>query len=275
MKILLIHNTYQHPGGEDTVVAAETALLRERGHHVVTYLRSNHELDQLSRSRQLLLVKDIVYSEHSKRDIRELLKKEEPDLVHVHNTFMMISPSIYDACRGLGVPVVQTLHNFRLLCPGWTLSRNGEVCEECIDHGLWRSILHGCYRDSHLMSAAVALMLQAHRYYGTWDCGIDGYIALSHFARRKFIQGGLPPTKLHVKPNFVFPDPGEREMPGRYAVFVGRLSQEKGVATLVAAWRKLHSPIPLVLVGEGPLRRSLEAEVAARKAHEPNPTGGR
>ena len=264
MKILLIHNAYQQPGGEDTVVAAETALLRDRGHQVLTYFRTNHEIDQLSRPRQLLLVKDIIHSEHSKRDVHELLRREEPDLVHVHNTFMMISPSIYAACREFDVPVVQTLHNFRLLCPGWTLARNGQVCEECIDHGLSRSILHGCYRDSRLMSTAVALMLQVHRYRGTWDEQVDGYITLSEFARHKFIQGGLPASKLHVKPNFVAPDPGEREKPGDYALFVGRLSHEKGISTLLAAWEKLRSKIPLVLVGEGPLRESLEAEVAAR-----------
>ncbi len=264
MKILLIHNAYQQPGGEDVVVAAETTLLRERGHQVVTYFRSNHELEQISKPRQLLLVKDIIHSEHSKRDVHELLKREEPDLVHVHNTFMMISPSIYTACYELDVPVVQTLHNFRLLCPGWTLARNGEVCEECIDRGLWRSILHGCYRDSHFMSAAIALMLQVHRYRGTWDDQVDSYIALSDFARRKFIEGGLPASKLHVKPNFVTPDPGEREKPGDYALFVGRLSHEKGISTLLAAWEKLHSRIPLMLVGEGPLRESLEAEAAAR-----------
>jgi len=264
MKILLIHNAYQQPGGEDVVVAAETTLLRERGHHVVTYFRSNHELDQLSKSRRLLLVKDIIHSEHSKRDIHELLRREEADLVHVHNTFMMISPSIYKACRELDVPIVQTLHNFRLLCPGWTLARDGEVCEECIDRGLWRSILHGCYRDSHLMSAAVALMLQVHRHRGTWDEHVDGFITLSDFARRKFIQGGLPASKLHVKPNFVTPDPGEREKPGDYALFVGRLSHEKGVATLLAAWEMLRSKIPLLLVGDGPLRKSLQAQVAAR-----------
>ena len=264
MKILLIHNAYQQPGGEDVVVEAESTLLREHGHQVVTYFRSNHELHELPKSRQMLLVKDIIHSEHSKRDVLELLRRDAPNLVHVHNTFMLISPSIYQACREAGVPVVQTLHNFRLLCPGWTLARNGQVCEECIDRGLWRSVLHGCYRDSRLMSAAVALMLQVHRYRGTWDDHIDGYIALSDFARRKFIEGGLPPNKLHVKPNFVTPDPGEREKPGDYALFVGRLSPEKGIPTLLAAWEKLHSKIPLVLVGDGPLRESLQAEVASR-----------
>lgn len=227
MKIVVIHNTYQHPGGEDVVVAAECSLLLDRRHQVVSYGRSNHELEQMSKPRQLLMVKDIVYSNDSKRDIRGLLQKEEPDLVHVHNTFMMISPSIYEACGEMGVPVVQTLHNFRLLCPAWTLARNGKVCEECVNRGLWRGVLHGCYRDSHLMTAAVALMLQVHRYRGTWNEQVDGYVALSDFARRKFIEGGLPAEKIHVKPNFVFPDPGEREKPGHYALFVGQLWSKK------------------------------------------------
>jgi glycosyltransferase involved in cell wall biosynthesis len=265
MKIVVIHNTYQSPGGEDAVVTAEGRLLRERGHQVVSYLRSNHELEQMSKPRQLLMVKDMVYSDDSKREIRNLLQKEKPDLVHVHNTFMMISPSVYEACREMGMPVVQTLHNFRLLCPAWALVRNGEVCEECVDRGLWRGVLHGCYRDSHLMTAAVALMLQVHRYRGTWNEQVDGYVALSDFARSKFIEGGLPARKVHVKPNFVFPDPGEREKPGDYALFVGRLSPEKGVSTLLAAWEKLRNRIPLMIVGEGPLRASLEAEAVARK----------
>jgi glycosyltransferase involved in cell wall biosynthesis len=268
MKIAVIHNTYQRPGGEDVVVAAECSLLQERGHEVVSYRRSNHELEQMSKPRQFLLVRDIVYSEDSKRDIRDLLQKVEPDLVHVHNTFMMISPSIYEACREMGVPVVQTLHNFRLLCPAWTLARNGEVCEECVDRGLWRGVLHGCYRDSHLMTAAVALMLQVHRYRETWNEQVDGYVALSDFARRKFIEGGLPAGRIHVKPNFVFPDPGERGKPGDFALFVGRLSSEKGISTLLAAWERLRNKIPLMVVGEGPLRESLEAEAAARNLRD-------
>lgn len=260
----MVHNSYQHPGGEDAAVRAEYQLLRSRGHKVVSYRRSNDELKRMSKAEQLFLVKDIVYCTESKREIRELIEKEQPDVAHVHNTFMMISPSIYDACRELNVPVVQTLHNFRLLCPGWTLARDGQVCEECVDHGLWRSVLHGCYRDSSLMTGAVALMLQVHRNRGTWKDQVDGYVALSHFARHKFIDGGLPANKLHVKPNFVFPDPEEREKPGDYALFVGRLSHEKGASTLLQAWEKLHSKVPLMMVGDGPLRKSLEVDAANR-----------
>jgi len=258
MKIVFVHNTYQQRGGEDEVVAAESALLERNGHKVIRYLRSNDEISSLSRSQQLLLVRDFVHSEKSKRELFVLLQSERPDIVHVHNTFMMISPSVYEACRDAGIPVVQTLHNYRLLCPGWSLSRDGHVCEECIDDGLWRGILHGCYRDSRLMTAAVALMLQVHRNRGTWKRSVHSYVALTNFAREKFIQGGLPSSAIHVKPNFLDSDPGERSASGRTFLFVGRLSAEKGVHTLLDAWQQIPRSIPLVIVGDGPLRRSLE-----------------
>jgi glycosyltransferase involved in cell wall biosynthesis len=138
------------------------------------------------------------------------------------------------------------------------------VCEECSGGGLWHSVWHGCYRESRPTTAAVALMLKVHRARHTWDESVSGYLALTEFARRKFIKSGLPSQKVHVKPNFVFPDPGERTSPGDYAIFAGRLSEEKGVSTLLAAWEHLSKTIPLVIVGDGPLRKKLEQEAAAR-----------
>jgi glycosyltransferase involved in cell wall biosynthesis len=264
MKIAVVHNTYQRPGGEDMVVAAETSLLERYGHKVVRYSRSNDEIAAMSRPERFFMVKDLIHSEKSKKELHALLRTEKPDVVHVHNTFMMMSPSVYEACWDAGIPVVQTLHNYRLLCPGWSLSRNGEVCEECLNHGLWRGVWHGCYRDSKLMTAAVALMLQVHRAKGTWNESIDGYVALTNFARKKFIQGGLPGAAVHVKPNFLAEDPGERTSEGRSVLFIGRLSAEKGVKVLVEAWKKISAPIPLVIMGDGPLRHLLEAEAPTR-----------
>ncbi len=263
MKVLVVHNSYQQPGGEDVVFSAERRLLEEHGHQVVSYERSNHEVDQMNKLHQLKMTRDLVHSDDSKREIKKLLKSESPDVVHVHNTFMMISPSIFETCQEMNVPVLQTLHNFRLLCPAWSLSREGRVCEECIDHSLWRGVWHGCYRNSHLMTAAVALMLQVHRSRNTWNDSVDGYVALSEFARQKFVANGLPAAKMHVKPNFVYQDPGEREAPGSNALFVGRLSPEKGVSTLLSAWQKLKTAMPLVIVGEGPERAALESQAAA------------
>jgi len=262
MKILLIHNTYQQPGGEDVVFEQERRLLQQHGHEIVTYQRSNHEIEQLSMFERIALVTRIIAADDSKQQVWKILEMFQPDLVHAHNTFMMISPSVYEACGEAHVPVLQTLQNYRLLCPAALLFRDGHVCEECSEHGLTRSVWHGCYRDSRPTTAAVALMLKTHRERRTWTDAVTGYVVATEFARQKFIHGGLPAEKIFVKPNFVDPDPGERSQPGDYALFVGRLSPEKGVSTLLAAWSRLGPSIPLVIAGDGPLRPRLEAEVA-------------
>ena len=260
MNILIVHNTYQESGGEDVVFEQERRLLARNGHRVVTYERSNHELEAYSSLQRIGMLTQIISAEDSKSEIRELLRTERPQLVHVHNTFMMISPSVFEVCQEEGVPVVQTLHNYRLLCPAAIFYRDGHVCEECCDHGLLRSVCHGCYHDSRAATAAVALMLQVHRTKRTWQDSVNGYVALTEFARQKFIEGGLPANKIHVKPNFVHPDPGERNAAGDYALFAGRLSEGKGVSTLIAAWGLLASAIPLVVIGDGPLRPQLESQ---------------
>jgi glycosyltransferase involved in cell wall biosynthesis len=257
MKVLLVHNEYQQPGGEDTVFGLEHQLLSHFGHQVVTYRRSNHEISHYSPARRLLLVHQMTWATDTQRDIARLIREERPDLVHVHNTFTQISPSIYPECKKAGVPVVQTLHNFRLLCPGATFYRAGGICHECVTHGLHRSVLHGCYRNSRLVSAAVAGMLATHRKLSTWSRNINSYIALTEFSRQQFISGGLPAEKICVKPNFVNPDPGRGTQSGGYAIFVGRLSPEKGLQTLLEAWFRLGNSIPLRIVGDGPLREDL------------------
>lgn len=163
----------------------------------------------------------------SYREIKTLLKREKPDVAHFHNTFPLISPAAYYACREAGVPVVQTLHNYRLLCPAATFRQNGRICEKCVTTGLFNGVLHGCYRGSRAATAATALMLGTHRWLGTWNEVVDCYIALTEFSRRKFIEGGLPATRIVVKPNCVSPDPGRRDEQGEYALYGGRLASEK------------------------------------------------
>jgi glycosyltransferase involved in cell wall biosynthesis len=264
MKILLVHNTYQQAGGEDVVFEQERKNLQRAGHHVATYERSNHEIEQFSALQRATLIKRIVWNSDSRREFAELLARESPDLVHVHNTFIMISPSIYSACREKGVPVVQTLQNYRLMCPGALFFRDGKVCEECVEHSLWRGIRHGCYRDSKLQTAGVALMLAWHRQLKTYHELVDCSVAATEFSRAKFVAAGFDANKIVVKPNFVDQDPGPRQRVGDYAVFAGRLSQEKGVATLVAAWEHVQPDIPLKIVGDGPLRGDLEAQAKKR-----------
>jgi FkbM family methyltransferase len=262
MKIMLVHNQYQQPGGEDVAFEQERRLLERAGHRVVVYQRSNLEIEEIDAARRITLIKNIVWATDTHREFSKLLAEERPQLVHVHNTFVMISPSVYLACEQANIPVVQTLHNYRLICPAAGLFRDGHVCEECVDHSLRRSVRHGCYRNSRLATASVATMLAVHRRRHTWDEKVNAYIALTEFARSKFEQGGLPLDKLFVKPNFVDPDPGASFDEGKYAIFVGRLSPEKQVNTLLTAWKRLGNRVPLLIVGDGPERKQLELRAA-------------
>jgi glycosyltransferase involved in cell wall biosynthesis len=259
MNILLIHNTYQQAGGEDVVVEQERRLLERNGHKISIYQRSNHEINSLSFGQRLGLIGRVVSASDSSKAVRGILQTLKPDLVHVHNTFMMVSPSVYEACQQEGVPVVQTLHNYRLLCPAATFYRNGKICQDCVTDTLLSSVKHGCYRDSRAMTGAIALMLKTHRLRKTWNQGIDAYIAISSFVKEQFTQAGFPSEKIHVKPNFVAHDPGERKQTGKYALFVGRLTSEKGIETVVEAWKRLPGDVPLVVVGDGPLRTQMQA----------------
>jgi glycosyltransferase involved in cell wall biosynthesis len=249
MRILKLHTHYQQPGGEDQVYAAETALLRERGHEAVNLTFDNRDLEGLRPWRQAGLT---LWNQEAYRRVREAIREHRPDLLHVHNTFPLASPAVIHAAKAEGVPVVMTLHNYRLLCVNAFFFRQGQVCEACLGRLPWRGVLHGCYRESRPASAVVAAMLTLHRALGTWNM-VDCFIALTEFARQKFIEGGFPPEKISVKPNFVHPDSGPGEGRGGYALFVGRLSPEKGLGTLLMAWERLGGKVPLKIVGDGPL----------------------
>ena len=258
-RVLLVHNRYQQPGGEDSVFSAETSLLRERGHEVLQVVEDNRRLDDMG---ALSAASRTVWSRESKRRLERAIRDFKPDVVHFHNTFLLVSPSGYYAARGRSVPVVQTLHNYRLICPAGTLFRRGQICEACVGRRLaWPGVAHGCYRRSRARSLVVAAMLGGHRLLGTWSREVDVYVALTTFARDKFVQGGLPADRIVVKPNFVHPDPGPRQGQGRYALFVGRLGHEKGVLSLLRAWADVPE-LALKIVGDGPVRAKVESEIA-------------
>jgi glycosyltransferase involved in cell wall biosynthesis len=182
------------------------------------------------------------------------MERSRPEIAHFHNTFPLISPAAYHAATAAGVPVVQTLHNYRLLCANGLLFRDGHVCEDCLGKTIpWPGQLHACYRHSQAATAAVTTMLSVHRLLGTWTKSVTGYVALSEFSRRKFVEAGLPEQKIAVKPNFIGSDPGAGAGEGGYALFVGRLSEEKGIRTMLAAWEEHGTTVPLKIVGEGPL----------------------
>ncbi len=261
MRILSIHNTYQIRGGEDESRESEERLMREYGHQVDTYEESNDQLAQMSALDTAIRT---VWSRESYRKVKWRLAKEHHDIVHVQNFFPLISPSIYYAAREQGVPVVQTLRNYRLLCPNALFFRDGQVCEDCVGKFVpYPAIVHRCYRGNRAASGVTAAMLTAHRILQTWTKQVDRYIALTHFARNKLIEGGLPADKIVVKPNFVYPDPGVGAGTGGYALYVGRLSVEKGLDTLLAAWEQLGKALPLKIVGDGPLAKEV-AKLAER-----------
>ena len=252
MKILFVHNRYQQVGGEDAVCDAEMALLSMNRHSASLALHDNSAINSFpSRVKAFL---DVTYSNKSRQWMRDEICKHKPDVVHVHNFFPLLSPSIYDACIESGIAVVQTLHNYRTICPGALLMRDGNICEDCMNGSAYLSVRHRCYRGSAIGTFAVARMVQKHRALGTWNSKVNRFIVLTEFARSKFISAGFPEDKILVKPNFSV-DSQANENGGNQkrvgALFVGRISQEKGVTTLINAWRTLG--IPLRVAGTGPL----------------------
>ena len=266
MKILMVHNYYQQAGGEDVVVEQETTILREAGHQVVEYRRSNDEIKSLGLKGKLFFAKQLIWADDAIRDLKILIQREKPHVAHFHNTFAMISPAAYHVCRKLNIPVVQSLHNYRLLCPKAIFYKDGYICESCVGKIIaWPAVLHGCYHDSRSHTAAIVVMLAIHRWLKTWSNKVDVYIALTEFGRQKFIQGGLPEDNIMVKPNFVFPDPGVAENNNdNYIIFVGRLSPEKKISTLLVAMKKLPG-IQLKVLGSGPQLEELSTYITEEK----------
>jgi glycosyltransferase involved in cell wall biosynthesis len=251
MKILLCHNYYQLPGGEDECFSDEGRLLEANGHEVVRFTRRNEEIHEMGRFE---LACKTLWNSDTYRRLRELMRCEQPALMHCTNTFPLISPSAYYAARAEGVAVVQALHNYRLLCPAAMLLRDGRVCEDCLGKSIpLPAVVHGCYRNSRAASAVVTALLTSHRSIGTWRKLVDAYYTPSRFTRNKYVEGGFPKERIGVVPSFVEPDPGPGSGQGGYATFVGRLTAEKGLATLLDAWSRLPLPVSLKIVGDGPL----------------------
>ncbi len=251
MRILTVHNYYQQPGGEEQIFVTEGDLLESHGHEVFRYTLNN---DQITIMNPLSLAKNTLWNSTVYRELRSIIRQQKPQVAHFHNTFPLISPAAYYAAKDEGVAVVQTLHNYRLLCPNALFFRQGKVCEDCLGKLLpFPGVVHGCYRDSRSASAMVAATMGFHSILGTWSNAVDQFIAYSQFAMEKFIQAGFPPEKLTFKTNFLYPAPEPGEGKGGYAVFVGRLSVEKGLGIMLDAWRKLDHKMPLKILGNGPM----------------------
>jgi glycosyltransferase involved in cell wall biosynthesis len=249
MKILLVHNRYLVRGGEDAVVDQERELLRSRGHEVSVYFKDNHAVASMGDVR---LAANTVWSGMAYAQLHRLMGQLRPDIVHVHNTLPLISPAVYYAAHRQGIPVVQTLHNYRLLCANGLLMRDGATCEDCVGRAIpWPAVRHACYRGSRAATLAVATSLVVHRAVGTFRRQVGRYIALCQFARQKLLATGLPADRVVVKPNFT-PDrhaDADWSDPRSGALFVGRFSTEKGVGVLMQAWASLD--VDLQVIGPG------------------------
>ncbi|MBE9034022.1 glycosyltransferase family 4 protein [aff. Roholtiella sp. LEGE 12411] len=262
MKVLLLHNRYQFAGGEDGVVKAEKLLLEANEHHVSLLEVSNQDITNAWD--KVATAVSAIYSYSAKEQVSREIIHFRPDIVHVHNFFPLLSPSIYDACHKHGVPVVQTLHNYRLACPKAMPFRNGKVCEDCIGELIpWPSIVYGCYRNSRVQSSVVTAMITWHRLRNTWQERVDAYIVFTEFQKEKMVQAGLPREKIYVKPNFIFSPDATAKVYQRdqYLLFVGRLSEEKGISILIDTYIQENLHIPLKIVGDGPLRQKLQTKV--------------
>lgn len=288
MNIALLHNYYQQRGGEDSVFEAEMRALQERGHRVVPYIVHNDEVQQYSAAQLAIAT---VYNQKSYTALRSIFAQENIDVVHCHNTLPLLSPSAYFAAASMNIPVVQTLHNYRLLCPNALFFRDGLVCEDCAGKFFaMPAVQHKCYRGSRAASLAVAGTTALHRLLGTWEHRVTRYIALTEFAKEKFIAQGMNAEQIVVKPNFAeishAPHFGEAffgealfdthsstsndnalqqihqrlaEFGAQYAVYLGRLSPEKGIMRALEVWRELahsHPACTLVVIGSGPLEET-------------------
>lgn len=261
MRILIGHNYYLQRGGEDAVFESESALLQESSNDVLLYERSNEEIGA-SLGSKFKGFRRLKWSQQSYQEIKDLIRKFQPEIAHFHNIFYTITPSVYYACREEGIPVVQTQHNFRLLCSNGLYYRNHQPCEECSQKTLMHGVRHKCFQNSYLQTAALANMLEHHWRKGTWKDQIDLHITLSDFSRQKYLDAGIASEKIIVKPNFVDVQEAQGENEQGFALYVGRFSEEKGISFLVDAWKDI-SDLPLKIIGDGPLKEQVETRVSA------------
>ena len=268
--VLLVHERYRQRGGEDAVFDAELELLRRMGHEVEALVVDNEAIpDDPGPAQKLRLGIETVWSARAARRIEERLRRHPLDIVHAHNTFPLLSSAIYGAARRSGAAVVQTIHNYRPICPAATLFRDGRPCEDCVGLKVpWPSVVHACYRGSRLQTIPVAAMLTTQHLLRTWR-NVDAFIALTEFAAAKLVAGGLPADRIQVKANFVAPDPGAREGAGDGFVFVGRLAPEKGIGTLIDAAPLLGPGITVRVAGDGPEADRLLAAARRHASLEP------
>lgn len=263
LNIVVCHNYFRERGGEDQVFEDEVALLRSGGHNVTEFVRRNADLSGFGVSAAAL---QAPWNRSAYRDLLHQARSVSADVVHIHNTLPQLSPAVFRAAHASGAAVVHTLHNYRWACPKGIFFRDGVPCEDCMGLTVpWPAIRHRCYRDSRVGSTVVATTLAVHNVLGTPQSA-DAYIAAGTFIKEKMTAAGLPGERIYLKPNFLDPDPGPGSGAGGFAMYLGRLSPEKKVDTMLDAWERLEHPVPLKISGDGPMRPQVEA-AASRMDH--------
>lgn len=256
----MLHNRYQIAGGEDVSTETQVDLLRSAGHVVEFVEESNDRIDILGPIRTATRT---LWSRESYHRVDDILERESFDVMHVQNFFPLLSPSVYYAAKRHDVPVVQSLRNFRLLCPEGSLHRDGRTCTDCVGRRIaWPGVRHACYRDSRAGTTVVAAMSSVHRVKGTWQNRVALYVTPSQFAADMYVGAGWDPRLIEVIPNYVSPDPGPGSGRGGYALTVGRLESAKGTDVLLEAWRRGGIRFPLKFAGDGPMRPLVESAAA-------------
>lgn len=267
-RILLIHNHLRPPSGENVVFNNEKKLLEDRGNEVITYERFNNEIDSFGPTKIALLLWQSTWSKRSYRDIRTLIDEKPPDVAHFHNTFPLISLSAYMACHDKKIPIIQTLHNYRMICPGALLFKNGRICNDCVVKGSFTNgVFYGCYKKSRIMTAILALQIHFHRKLGTFK-RVTYYLALNQFCKDLFVQAGVPVEQIQIKPNFLFDSVSPSYNHKGYALYLGRISAEKDIKTLIHAWSRLSRKVPLKIVGAGEQLEDMKILASQLKLNE-------
>ncbi|MFE7870628.1 glycosyltransferase [Micromonospora humida] len=265
MRIVVAHNRYREaqPSGENTMVDSEIGQLTAAGVEVLPFIRSSDEIPSMPKSAKALLPISPIYAPRAQQELSRLLTEHRPDVLHLHNPYPLLSPWVVRTAHRHGVPVVQTVHNYRQVCSSGIYFRDGVICQDCKGRALAvPSIVHRCYRDSRAQSALMAATLAVHR--GTWR-SVDRFIALTSAIADHLTDYGIPAERIVVKPNAV-PDPGAPTPLGDGFLYLARLTPEKGVDLLLDAWRRhpVGSLGTLRVAGDGELRPLVEAAAAER-----------
>lgn len=269
LRVLVVHNRYrsEQPSGEDRVVDQEGALLADAGHRVSTFERRSDDIAAMSLLGKAAIPFRVPWNPAVRSELVTRLREERPDIVHIHNTFPLLSPSVVAACTDVGVPVVATLHNYLMVCPSGTLYRGGQVCTDCVGAAPLPALRHGCYRGSGIATVPLVVNMVANRR--RWWSGVARFFCISNAQRHILIQSGMPAQRLAVKHNFVVDAGSQRSGPGEYLLYLGRLTDEKGVRLLMTAWDRLGARgglgLPLVFAGAGPLHGELARWAQARE----------